>query len=130
MPVSLAKPSFRNVSVRPIAIVIALVASLMPGAYTPGMLDSGRLTAIRRKLGLTQEQMARLLGVSFVSVNRWEGGHSSPTGPTLDLYLAIDAAVRTGHAPETIRQAANSERGAFLYALFRMAYARPRGRSR
>jgi len=94
------------------------------------MLDSGRLTANRRRLGLTQEQMARLLGVSFVSVNRWEGGHSSPTGPTLDLYLAIDAAIRAGHAPDTIRQAANSERGAFLYALFRMAYARPRGRSR
>src|SRR6267378_5027884 len=120
----------KKTSVRHIAIVIALVASLTPGAYIRGMLDHGRLTTIRKRLGLTQEQMARLLAVSFVSVNRWEGGHSSPTGPTLDLYLAIDAAFRTGHAPETIRQAANSERGAFLYALFRMAYARPRGRSR
>lgn len=94
------------------------------------MLDHGRLTAIRKRLGITQEQMAQLLGVSFVSVNRWEGGHSTPTGPTLDLYLAIDAAFRTGHAPEKIRQAAKGERGAFLYTLFRMAYARPRGRSR
>jgi len=79
---------------------------------------------------LSQEQMAQLLGVSFVSVNRWEGGHSSPTGPTRDLYLAIDGAIRAGNAPEAIRQAANGERGAFLYALFRMAYARPRRRSR
>lgn len=90
------------------------------------MLNPDQLTAIRRRLGLTQEKMARFLGVSFVSVNRWEGGHSSPTGPTLDLYMAIDAAIRAGNAPETIRRAANRERGAFLYALFRMAYARAR----
>src|SRR5580704_1709606 len=126
MPVSLAKLGFGGVSARLIAIVIALVASLTAAVYISEMLNHGRLTAIRKSLGLTQEQMARLLGVSFVSVNRWEGGHSSPTGPTLDFYLAIDAAIRAGHAPETIRQAANSERGAFLYTLFRMAYAHPR----
>jgi transcriptional regulator with XRE-family HTH domain len=86
------------------------------------MLDSHGLTTIRKKLGLSQEQMARVLGVSFASVNRWEMGHSSPTGPTRDVYMAIDAALRAGHAPEGILKAANSERGAFLYALFRMAY--------
>jgi transcriptional regulator with XRE-family HTH domain len=89
------------------------------------MLDSTRLVSIRKKLALPQEQMARLLGVSFASVNRWEGGHSGPTGPTLDLYLALDGAIRAGNLPESIRRAANNERGAFLYALFRMAYARP-----
>jgi transcriptional regulator with XRE-family HTH domain len=87
------------------------------------MLESHRLIAIRTKLGMSQERMAQLLGVSFVSVNRWEGGHSSPTGPIRDLYLALAAAIRAGNAPETIRQAATGERGAFLYALFRMAYA-------
>ena len=94
------------------------------------MLNNERVAAVRQKLGLSQEQMAQFLGVSFASVNRWEGGHSSPTGPTRDLYLAIDAAMRAGYAPEAIRQAANNERGAFLYALFRMAYSRPKGRSR
>lgn len=112
-----------------IAIAIAL-ANRIQRAYTAGMPDCDRLTTIRTKLGLSQEQMARLLGVSFASVNRWEGGHSSPTGPTRDLYLALDAAIRAGNTPETIRRAANNERGAFLYTLFRMAYARPSGRSR
>jgi hypothetical protein len=70
--------------------------------------------------------MARLLGVSFASVNRWEGGHSSPMGPTRDLYLAIDAALRAGHLPDAIVQAANNERGVFLFTLFRMAYQRTR----
>lgn len=90
------------------------------------MLTPDGLTAIRTRLNLSQEQMARLLGVSFASVNRWEGGHSGPTGPTADLYQAIEAAIRRGAAPETIRRAANNERGSFLYSLFRMAYARKR----
>ena len=87
-----------------------------------GMLDSRGLGLVRKRLGLSQELMARILGVSFASVNRWEVGHSSPTGPTRDLYLAIEGALRAGHEPNEILQAANAERGAFLYALFRMAY--------
>ena len=87
------------------------------------MLDPNRIATIRTKLGLSQEQMARLLGVSFASVNRWEGGHSSPMGPNRDLYLALDSALRAGNSPEMIKKAANAERGVFLYALFRMAYA-------
>jgi hypothetical protein len=71
-----------------------------------------------------------LLGVSFVSVNRWEGGHSAPTGPTRDLYLAIQAAISAGHSAEAIRRAFERERSAFLYSLFRMAYATSKGRTR
>ena len=44
------------------------------------MMQPARLTEIRRALQLSQEAMARLLGVSFATVNRWEGGHSAPTG--------------------------------------------------
>jgi transcriptional regulator with XRE-family HTH domain len=91
------------------------------------MLDAGHLAAIRRKIGLPQEQMARLLGVSFASVNRWEGGQSTPAGPIRDLYLALDAAMKGGNSAEAILRAANNERGTFLYALFKMAYSRPRG---
>jgi type I restriction enzyme M protein len=94
------------------------------------MLDSKTLAAIRARLGLSQEHMARLLGVSFASVNRWEAGHSSPTGPTMDLYQALSAAIRGGNSPAAILQAANAERGAFLLALFRMGYAKPRRSAR
>ena len=90
------------------------------------MLDIRTLLTIRTSLGLSQEQMARLIGVSFASVNRWEGGHSAPTGPTLDLYLAIHSAMQAGHTPKMILEAANNERGAFLYSLFRMAYGKAR----
>jgi type I restriction enzyme M protein len=36
------------------------------------------LRGIRAKLDLTQEQLADRLGVSFATVNRWEGGTSAP----------------------------------------------------
>ncbi len=86
------------------------------------MVDPGSLSSIRKSLGLTQERMAHLLGVSFVSVNRWEGGHSSPVGGTRDLYAAIDVALKSGVAPATILRAAVGERGVFLYTLFKLAY--------
>jgi type I restriction enzyme M protein len=36
------------------------------------------LRAVRSKLGLSQEQLAERLGVSFATVNRWEGGANRP----------------------------------------------------
>ena len=37
-----------------------------------------RIRRIRESLGLTQAQLAEHLGVSFMSVNRWENGHVKP----------------------------------------------------
>ncbi len=113
-----------------IANVIINIANRDRGAYIPYMLDANRIAGVRKKLGISQEQMARLLGVSFTSVNRWEGGDSGPTGPFRDLYLALEAAIRAGNRPEAIRRASDGERGLFLYALFRMAYGSKGRRSR
>ena len=38
---------------------------------------------LRGSLGMTQEQLARELGVSFATVNRWENGKRNPTGLSL-----------------------------------------------
>jgi len=35
---------------------------------------------LRKKLKLTQESFAHQLGVTWVSVSRWENGHSTPRG--------------------------------------------------
>lgn len=37
------------------------------------------VNVIRERLGLTQEQLAQRLGVSFKTVNRWEKGKSKPS---------------------------------------------------
>lgn len=45
--------------------------------------------AIRRALGLTQEALARRLGVSFATVNRWEGGHTRPQRAAMETIAAL-----------------------------------------
>ena len=55
------------------------------------------LRAIRAKLDVTQEQLADRLGVSFTTVNRWEGGTSSPQKAARETILALaeEAGVET-----------------------------------
>lgn len=38
-----------------------------------------KIKSIRQKLGLSQEELAQKLGVSFTSVNRWENGQTKPS---------------------------------------------------
>ncbi|MCI0409517.1 MAG: helix-turn-helix domain-containing protein, partial [Acidobacteria bacterium] len=56
------------------------------------------LRAIRAKLNLTQEQLAERLGVSFATVNRWEGGANFPQKAALATIeaLALEAGVDPG----------------------------------
>ena len=58
------------------------------------------LRAIRANLELTQEQLADRLGVSFASVNRWEGGNSRPQKAKREAIalLAAEAGVDTENA--------------------------------
>ena len=53
------------------------------------------LRAIRARLDLTQEQLAERLGVSFASINRWEGGAIKPQKAAQEAIaaLAIEAGI-------------------------------------
>ena len=55
------------------------------------------LQAIRARLDLTQEQLAEQLGVSFATVNRWEGGVTRPqkAARTAIAALAVEAGIDT-----------------------------------
>lgn len=64
-------------------------------------MDSARLVAtLRSRRGLTQEQLAHELGVSFSTVNAWERGRSQPRRPRrLQLEELVDATV----VPDRVR---------------------------
>ena len=49
------------------------------------------LRTIRAKLDLTQEQLADRLGVSFATVNRWEGGTTKPQKAAQEAIAALAA---------------------------------------
>ena len=53
-----------------------------------------RLRSLRHRLHLSQEGLARLLGVSFASINRWESerGVSGPHGTVLLVLFALEQA--------------------------------------
>jgi transcriptional regulator with XRE-family HTH domain len=47
---------------------------------------------LRRRLGLTQEQFAHEVGVTFSTVNQWENGHRRPQPFLLNKLLEMEAA--------------------------------------
>lgn len=50
------------------------------------MRFSEKVLAARLKLNLSQEALAKELKVGFVTVNRWENGHSEPQKLTLHRF--------------------------------------------
>ncbi len=109
-----------------------------------------RIRGLRGRLGLTQTQLAELLGVSFASVNRWENSQSRPSGLAWQRILAaeehgLDALLERPNAgrylsnndashgdvsvsldfsadPEIVRTVAEAERLAYGY-IFNPAFA-------
>jgi putative transcriptional regulator len=52
--------------------------------------DPLNVRAIRKKLGLTQEEFAMRFGLSLSSLRNWEQGHRRPQGPCRTLLTLID----------------------------------------
>lgn len=62
---------------------------------------SDRVKTLRRALGLTQAELAERLGVSHITVNRWENGQVVPSGLALQKIVhAEKAAGLTGYRAE------------------------------
>lgn len=44
---------------------------------------------VRTKTGYSQEQLARMLNVSFATINRWENGKTVPRPIAVDAFLVF-----------------------------------------
>lgn len=42
-------------------------------------MSGDEIRSLRKKLGLTQEEFAHAVAVTFSTVNRWENGHARPS---------------------------------------------------
>ena len=60
------------------------------------------LRTIRSRLDLTQQQLADRLGVSFATVNRWEGGMTKPQKAAQEAIAALAAEAEVDEAEATI----------------------------
>ena len=63
------------------------------------------LQAIRARLDLTQEQLAERLGVSFATVNRWEGGVAAPQRAARTAIAALAAEAGIDAAEPSVDEA-------------------------
>lgn len=69
------------------------------------------LPALRQRQGWSQEQLAARLGVSFATVNRWEGGKSAPQRAQREAIAALAAELglaTDATAPATFSSSATS----------------------
>ncbi len=77
-----------------------------------------RLRLGRRELGLTQEALAALLGVTFQQVQKYEAGHSRMSaGRLLEIAQALGKPVGWFYEPFEISESADGSRGRDLQAL-------------
>ena len=60
---------------------------------------AARLRLLRARLGLSQEQLARRLGVSFATVNRWETGRSRPSARARAAIAELEASASLEQEP-------------------------------
>ena len=54
------------------------------------VIDSLKVKEIRKKTGLTQEKLCKLIGVKMATLRNWEQGRREPTGPAKALLRAIE----------------------------------------
>jgi len=76
-------------------------------------VNARAVKALRQRLDLTQQAFASLLGLSFVSVNKWENEGSTPTGLSAVLLELLESALRS-HSPEHVTRALRAAGGAPL----------------
>jgi transcriptional regulator with XRE-family HTH domain len=60
-----------------------------------------RITSRRKELGLTQQQLADAVGISGVSVYKWEAGINTPKGKNLFSLVRHFVALRHGYLSAT-----------------------------
>lgn len=77
------------------------------------VMEAREVRSLRKKLGLTQQAFASLLGFSFVSVNKWENEGSSPTGLSAVLLQLLGSALRS-HSADAVVGALRAAGGAPL----------------
>jgi transcriptional regulator with XRE-family HTH domain len=53
-------------------------------------MTPARVRKIRRALGFTQEEFARVLWVTYTTLNRWEAGRAAPTGMHLRILKLLE----------------------------------------
>ncbi len=98
----------KGLNARPAATAVAvteddeIISRPQPAGYS-SRITPNKIRRIRKKLGLSQPQFAKLLGVTFFSISHWEIGKTTPRAKSIrgiyellsmgkrDVYKRLDA---------------------------------------
>lgn len=92
-------------------------------------MSSKRVKKLRKSLGLSQEGLARLIGVSFQTVNRWENGVSEPSDITSLIINSLEKVVASGEAGKIMEEVKSGRlaggSGPLFQRIFSVAFGLP-----
>lgn len=73
-------------------------------------VSGSEIRELRKRLGLTQEEFAHAVAVTFSTVNRWENGHAKPSKLARRAIESLAAMKGTGSQSnsQTIEELASS----------------------
>lgn len=66
-------------------------------------MDSSQIRKIRKGLGLTQAELAQLLGVHSITVSKWELGAATPNSYQIGLLTEFSKAVQKDHISDALK---------------------------
>lgn len=66
-----------------------IIASLKPGATLEEPRDASPIARMRKNCGLTQKQLADLIGCTQKDISRYETGARNPSAPTLEKLSRV-----------------------------------------
>ncbi|HXN73373.1 MAG TPA: helix-turn-helix domain-containing protein [Candidatus Acidoferrales bacterium] len=80
-----------------------------------------RIQKIRKALGLSQEDFAHILWVTWSTVNRWEIGNAAPTGMNLRILILLEHGLAKPSFRKTLRDPRAADPMFLLYRLLERA---------
>jgi DNA-binding transcriptional regulator YiaG len=86
---SLLKATQRQVKVTDVSKAKAVTEDVTPTKSKQIQFDAQMLIEKRAAFGITQKQMAQLLGASSLSVYKWETGHVHPRAAQLERIAEV-----------------------------------------
>src|SRR3990172_3974480 len=72
--------------------------------FRPGSDYSERIKRLRAGLGLTQQSLAKELGVSFATVNRWENAQTKPSQLSWSQLRQLEITLKEESAPYSVKE--------------------------
>ncbi len=86
-------------------------------------MGPAQIRRIRKALNLSQEKLAHLLGVTWITIQRWESDASGPTGMALRILLLLEQRMNDPSLKALLRDRRAADPMFVVYSLLGEVYS-------